>query len=662
MTKNSRSSVMGFHTLKNKVNRNAFDLSHRHMFTSQFGELLPVFVQWCNPNETFKLSFDSVTRTAPLNTAAFTRLRENIQYFFVPFQSLWRYFEQNVNNMTLGQAGQQIGLIASSPSSSQRVTTDMPYINFTDLQSLLKACYNQAVSVLSTYYSQLSNKNNATITDFYDYVSNRYSVGNPLVNSIFNDVFSNGQYRYVALGKLLMSLGYGNFSSVITHDLFSSAFDYMKTQSSFVASKFLASPYALTFSSTFISSPNLSVFPLLAYHKIVNDFYRYRSWQSYESWTCNVDFMTPGTSLDYGAFFKTSNVWNNPQRTIFDLEFSNLPFDYFNAVLPRAQYGDEAAVVISDGGTNNFSDLRFTPTLPIAGEVQYHGDQHLLKGLVNASGDTRILDSGTINIGSTDLKVSSLRSAIALQKYKEIQNANDSSFESQVLAHFGIKPSCDVHRVHFIGGSDSTITIDQQVNSNFGDGGMPDVKAIGQSGLHSSCKFTSDTYGIIIGIYRCTPQLDYAHIGIDRNLFKTDASDFPLPELDSVGMQTQYRCEVACPDINSGSTKFDMSSTYGYAPRFCELKTSFDRYDGGFFSAFSDWVVGQDLSFLSRWANRSYSEMDVASLFLCRPQMLYPIFQNQWSGTANDDKLLVASVNSCIAIRPYSVHGLPYSN
>ena len=41
---------------------------------------------------------------------------------------------------------------------------------------------------------------------------------------------------------------------------------------------------------------------------------------------------------------------------------------------------------------------------------------------------------------------------------------------------------------------------------------------------------------MIIGIYRAVPQLDYSRVGIDRNLFKTDATDFPIPELDSIGM------------------------------------------------------------------------------------------------------------------------------
>ena len=33
--------------------------------------------------------------------------------------------------------------------------------------------------------------------------------------------------------------------------------------------------------------------------------------------------------------------------------------------------------------------------------------------------------------------------------------------------------------------------------------------------LSAGCKFTASTYGMIIGIYRAIPQLDYAHVGID---------------------------------------------------------------------------------------------------------------------------------------------------
>ena len=60
----------------------------------------------------------------------------------------------------------------------------------------------------------------------------------------------------------------------------------------------------------------------------------------------------------------------------------------------------------------------------------------------------------------------------------------------------------------------------------------------------------------------------------------------------------------------------------------------------------------------------------IDDLFKCRPSLLYPIFVNQWSGTVNDDKLLVGSVNTCVAVRPFSMYGrtatqvltLPISN
>ena len=180
---------------------------------------------------------------------------------------------------------------------------------------------------------------------------------------------------------------------------------------------------------------------------------------------------------------------------------------------------------------------------------------------------------------------------------------------------------------------------------------------------------------MIIGIYRAVPQLDYAHVGIDRNLFKSDATDFPVPELDSIGMQTQYRVELSAPQlglnellgsVGTSPNPIDLSLTYGYAPRYAELKSARDYFEGGFLGAYSSWVTGYDEDFLSRW-RRNLGSVSVASygsiddLFKCRPSLLYPIFVNQWSGTVNDDKLLIGSVNTCVAVRPFSMYGLPYS-
>lgn len=678
--------VLGMHRLKNKVNRNAFDLSHRHMFTAQVGELLPVFTQWVNPNETFKIGYNGKTRTAALNTDAFTRIRENIQYYFVPFQSLWKYFEQQVNNLTLGDAGQNVSKFAASSTGAAIISTKMPFICYRDLASLLNSLLSRLYASIDAYFSSVPS-GERSVKGFYDFCVLKTS-------SAYADVFVCEGYRLCRAAKLLMSLGYGNFSAVVQYDAFAMANLFVNSGHLWNLAEFKKSSYALdlsSFEAHITNSPNMSIFPLLAYHKICNDHYRNEKWQSFEPWTCNIDYVTPTSSMDCRTFMDWNTLLKGTLMSLIDLENSNLPIDYFTSVLPRAQYGDEAVVSVNSGTGN--TELRFTDTDSstgllfnkqgfVAGDAIQRGDKNVSYGdsfvspVYTSAGSNIIGIRGKLDTPSLGIKLSALRSATALQKYKEIQNSNDPDFASQVLAHFGIKPKVDSRTSVFIGGDDKTLSINPQVNTNFQQGGQPDVKAIGIGDLSAGCKFTSSTYGIIIGIYRAVPQLDYAHVGIDRNLFKTDATDFPIPELDSVGMQTQFRCELSAPLIGLCShivpfsklnSDINMAATYGYAPRYAELKSSRDYFEGGFCGTYSSWVTGYNQEFLSLWRRNAISPgsgtslFGVDDLFKCRPSILYPIFQNQWSGTVNDDKLLVGSVNTCIAVRPFSMYGLPYS-
>ena len=678
--------VLGMHRLKNKVNRNAFDLSHRHMFTAQVGELLPVFTQWVNPNETFKIGYSGKTRTAALNTDAFTRIRENIQYFFVPFQSLWKYFEQQVNNMTKGDAGQNISKFASSSHEAASISTSMPYISYVDLARWLSTMFAKASGAVNQYFISHSSAGSRSAVDFKNWCAQ---------STDYSDVFVCDSYRVCRAAKLLMSLGYGNFVTIIQYDIYAMAELYIKAGNDWSLSDFLTSNFGLDFShfeSTHVlNSPNLSLFPLLAYHKICNDHYRNEKWQPFEPWTCNIDYLQPTDNMNAASFINDS-TFNTLMTSIIDLENSNLPIDYFTSVLPRAQYGDESAAAVSVDGANTFFKLQ-DPNNDKIGPVFSGSSTHATDNLIKDPETSVMIDEGNVAPVQTlythqlliglkgklnadaSLKISALRSATALQKYKEIQNSNDPDFANQVLAHFGIKPKVDSRTSVFIGGDDKTLSINPQVNTNFVDGGQPEIKAIGVGDLSACCKFTASTFGMIIGIYRAVPQLDYAHVGIDRNLLKTDASDFPIPELDSIGMQTQYRCELSAPLVglsqglvpyNYTSYPLDMSVTYGYAPRYSELKSARDYYEGGFCGAYSSWVTGYDQYFLSLWRRNIGSKYDakyggIDDLFKCRPSLLYPIFVNQWSGTVNDDKLLIGSVNTCVAVRPFSMYGLPYS-
>lgn len=623
----NRSNIMGLHGLKNKTSRNSFDLSHRNLFTAKVGELLPCFVQEVNPGDSIKLDSSYFTRTAPLQTAAFTRLRENVQYFFVPYQCLWKYFESQVKNMTKNVNGGDISQIATSPFANAKVSTEMPFISYSALHSYVN-----------------------TLLNMVDSTSNPTEVTN-------SNLFINGCWRHAETSKLLQLLGYGNFSQQFKN--FSG-----KT------------PYSLHNVS---NAPALSIFRLLAYQKICNDFYTYRQWQPYNASLCNIDYITPDSpsSMDLSPQFTSQLVVGRDlsQLNMLDMRFSNLPLDYFNGVLPTPQYGNESVVSL-----RNSTDV---PTSVDFGRWHTSSGGHPIpSGQVSASSSspnalsidgTNVEHIHTIIRGSVnfDLSISALRQATSLQKYKEIQLANDPDFESQIEAHFGIKPKHDMHKSRFIGGSSSMIDINPVVNQNLGSGQSQYNEAItkaaptGQGG--SSFKFTADTFGVVIGIYRCTPVLDYAHVGIDRTLLKTDASDFVIPELDSIGMQQTFQCELYSPPstlVGSDKRKYDMSRTFGYAPRYSEYKVSYDRYNGAFCDSLKSWVTGLNSHIFDKpyWNVLSEFRISVPQLFVCRPDIVKDIFLIQDYHDSNDDNLYVGMVNMCYATRNLSRYGLPYSN
>lgn len=654
----NRSNIMGLHGLKNKPSRNSFDLSHRNMFTAKVGELLPCFVQELNPGDSIKVSSSYFTRTAPLQSNAFTRLRENVQYFFVPYSSLWKYFDSQVLNMTKNANNGDISRIASSLVANQRVTTQMPCVNYKTLHSYLLKFINRSGIVNSS-------------------------------KSVSN-AFISGCYRHAESAKLLQLLGYGNFPE------------------QFAEFKEINDKYGhqgLNFKDiSYKNSPYLSIFRLLAYHKICNDHYMYRQWQPYNASLCNVDYLTPSSSsllnIDDALLSIPDDATKADKLNLLDMRFSNLPLDYFTGVLPTSQFGGESVVNLDLGtasgsasisGTTgdpsyHFYDLNF-PLLYNAknGQVVRNSSGIVsdANGTVTSNpGGEQVFPSslhthslsGTASIDthlSGGLSIIALRNALAAQRYKEIQLANDVDFQSQVEAHFGIKPNDKDENSLFIGGSSSMININEQINQNLSGDNKATYGAAPQGNGSASVKFTAKTYGVVIGIYRCTPVLDFAHLGIDRTLFKTDATDFVIPEMDSIGMQQTFRCEVAAPaPYNDEFMGFhsalhpdpDMSDTYGFAPRYSEYKTSYDRFNGAFCHSLKSWVTGINFDAIDNLFLNSWTGITAPNLFACRPDIVKNLFLLSSTNNSDDDQLYVGMVNMCYATRNLSRYGLPYSN
>lgn len=632
----NRSNVMGLHGLKNKPSRNSFDVSARNLFTAKIGELLPCAVYEMNPGDSIRIDASYFTRTAPLQTAAFTRLRENVQFFFVPYSQLWKYFNTQVLNMNSSASGKDVSRIAISPFSNEKVTTGMPYIPYAALHSYL---YRMGQAARSRLGASLSG---------FD-------------NSIFDN---NGEFRWSASSKLLQLLGYGRF-------------DYQN----FGQMDFNDKPV-----SGMSHLPNLSIFRLLAYQKICNDHYQFRQWQGYDASLCNVDYIKPSGSMNLSAYIDQINFTTGAKAerlNFLDLRFSNLPLDYLNGVLPTAQFGSESVVSVNSGsGISELSwnkpgddtqGILFDKTSTSPGDaiqrgiVSHNANGSFSSPVYTSSGSNIVGVRGSLDTPALSVELSALRQAYAAQKYKEIQLANDVDFASQIEAHFGVKPKHADDVSYFIGGSSSMIDINPIVNQNLSGNEQANYKASPIGNGSSKIKFTADTYGVVMGIYRCTPVLDYAHIGIDRTLCKTDASDFVIPEMDSIGMQQNYLFEIQAPSFTAQKVGFlddeNFAKSYGYAPRYAEYKTNFDKYNGDFCFSLASWVTGLPASMIDEICRHNLSTMQIApELFNCRPSLCNSIFVNQNNYTVTDDKLYVGMVNMAYVTRNLSRYGLPYSN
>ena len=93
-------NVFSLKKLQNKPSRNGFDLSRKNLYTAKVGELLPVCTIECLPGDKFNINTQHFTRTRPVNTAAYTRIREYYDWFFVPTNLLWNKFNSFVTSMT----------------------------------------------------------------------------------------------------------------------------------------------------------------------------------------------------------------------------------------------------------------------------------------------------------------------------------------------------------------------------------------------------------------------------------------------------------------------------------------------------------------------------------------------------------------------------------
>lgn len=219
------------------IHRSSFDLSSKKLFTAKVGEILPVYWQIAIPGSKYKISSDWFTRTVPVNTAAYTRIKEYYDFYAVPLRLISRALPQAFTQMT------DYTTSAASNSANTAQLTRVPYVT---------------LGLLNTFLQVANSK---------DQTNTRDDAGLPLVYGSC---------------KLLDMLGYGSI-------LASS-----NTGKAAITQKYLGLDKLSDGVNPLVYqlSQSVNALPLLAYQKVYFDFYSNPQWEKHLAYAYNVDYWT----------------------------------------------------------------------------------------------------------------------------------------------------------------------------------------------------------------------------------------------------------------------------------------------------------------------------------------------------------------------------------
>lgn len=601
----TKSKLFGNFDVNNKPHRSGFDLSRRNLFSAKVGELLPVFCENVLPGDHWKLSASSFTRTQPVESAAFTRIFEYVDFFFVPYRLLWRNAHASFTQMSDAKN------VALSPTSTQNISDKVPYVAIYSLLSYLKKTKVTKSEVGSDYKQ---------------------------------DVL-----------KLLTYLGYGDFLRIGKGVNYDPEGIIGKIDNYKVSLLPLLAYQKIYFD--FYRNSQWEINQANAYNV---DYMSANSTQFFDYMDASTDIASTGVfNLRYANYAKDILIGLLPSAQYGDVatittnstgSFS-IARDGLNlGEFPLQSNGKDVKIVSVDGqqfGIVGSKDAQINDPVTT----------------------TEIKNSDTISasISQIDMALSALdiRNLMATQKWREVANSGDRTYRDQVKKHFGVDlPAVLDQNCTYINGWKGTIAINEVVNQNLAADEQTDIKGKGSGNLNANTfDFDVKEHGIIIGIYHAAPMVDYSFTAPSRQLQTINIADFFIPEYDKLGFE-----EVKSSDFfDSKISQLAKPITIGYAPRYWMYKTATDTVNGIFRTSLPQWVAPFDQSYfrasLTQGTPIGESPKLTYKFFKVNPSILDDIFGvKAFVGTSqiDNDQLLISLDMSCFATRNMDFSGIPY--
>lgn len=227
------------------THRSSFDLSSKKLFTAKIGEILPCYWQIAIPGNKYRISSDWFTRTVPVNTAAYTRIKEYYDFYAVPLRLISRALPQAFTQMS-----DYITSAASKTSNTDQLAS-VPYAPVGNISAEIQA----------------------RVT----------------ANTVDDAGFG---FAYGSC-KLLDMLGYGSFIGVNNAKKKEITMQYLGLDTASLSDTQNPLVYG--------TSINLNLLPIFTYQKIYFDFFSNSQWEKHLAYSYNVDYWDGKQSVEISA-------------------------------------------------------------------------------------------------------------------------------------------------------------------------------------------------------------------------------------------------------------------------------------------------------------------------------------------------------------------------
>lgn len=583
--------------IKNHTNLNSFDLSENVCYTAKVGEILPVSVKEVMPRDKFRINLSHFSRTQPLQNASFLRLKENIDFFFVPYRLLWRYFPQFITDVNTNFQW------SITNNGTTHLPRFVPHINTNDLKGYFGSTKLTNVKNIAGY------NHLACAAKLLEYLGYSHYGEYNKISTNLSSIKPNARNQMLSLMPLLA---------------------YQKIYSDYFRRTQWETAEPLTFNADYaVSDASIDLQSIItnSLGVIYEDMFSLRY--------CNLNKDLYNSLLPRKQFGNTAEV--DITSTVGNVSLQSLI--YSNQSLKA---NDEIKIDSQSQYTNFFTIKAGTPNA-----LQSPAQILVPKSnLVNA-----------VNNIQSSFDVLQLRMAQALQKSREIKISNDLDFVSQIESIFGVKPAQFLANLcERIGGNTWYTEVNPQVNTNLSGDNQAELKATASANgdLFINWENKTNDYGLLIGVYYAQPLHSYAPRQFSPSTMRCTYDQFANPLFDKLGNEAVYNTLFMSPDKTT-------SQLLGYSSRYAEYKTSIDVVKGDFhpdWGSQKDMVVINELK--NAFTLGSNANAPFATWYKCVPSIVDNIFAVKADDTYKTDQIQINDNVGIQVLRALDVNGLPY--